>query len=160
MNLRAIKSYNNNYTFILVVIDVLSKYAWVELLREKSCTNIVSAFQRIFSRSNNRIPVILQTDKGKEFVGSKFQNFLKDKGIIFRTARSPDVKAAVAERFNRTLKERLWRYFAQFNTKKYVDVLQDIVKSYNNTQHFSTKMCPSHVNLRNASISSPRKLGA
>ena len=77
VDLRAIKSYNNNYTFILVVIDVLNKYVWVELLRDKSCTNIVSAFQRIFSRSNNRIPVILQTDKGKEFVVSKFQNFKK-----------------------------------------------------------------------------------
>jgi len=53
----------------------------------------------------------LQTDRGKEFIGAATQLFLRNANIGFQIARNPDVKAAVVDRFNRTLKERIWRYF-------------------------------------------------
>lgn len=56
------------------------------------------------------------------------------------------------ERVNRTLKERMWRYFTHRNTKRYVDVLQDIVKGYNNTRHTGTRLVPAEVTMLNASI--------
>lgn len=152
VDLRNLRDHNDGFVYILVVIDVLSKYAWVELLRDKTCSAVTEAFKRLLDRSNGRVPVWLQTDRGKEFVGNVLQQFLKSRGIYFRVARSPDVKAAVVERFNRTLKERMWRYFTHKNTRRYTDVLQSIVKAYNDTKHSTTKLQPAAVTLYNAVI--------
>ena len=65
--------------------------------------------------------------------------------------RNPDVKAAIVERFNRTLKEKMWRYFTYKNSKHYIDVLQDLVRGYNNGYHSTIKMAPSSVTVFNAS---------
>lgn len=152
IDMAAIKSYNDNYTYLLVVIDVLSKYAWVEKLFDKTCASVIKALENILNRSEGRRPIILQTDRGKEFVGVVTQSFLKKAKIGFRVARNPDVKAAVVERFNRTLKERIWRYFTYTKSKRYVDVLQNIVDSYNRSYHSGIKMQPCNVTLNNAII--------
>ncbi|XP_071576891.1 uncharacterized protein [Temnothorax nylanderi] len=130
IELRNLKSYNDGYSYLLVIIDVLSKYAWVEPLRDKTSNHVTTAFQLVLSKSDGRVPVYLQTDK----------------------ARNPDIKAAVVERFNRTLKERMWRYFTHKNTRRYVDVLQDIVSAYNHTRHSSIRMQPAVVTRENARV--------
>lgn len=150
-DLRSIATYNDKFVYLLVVIDVLSKYAWVEPLRDKTSANVSRAFARILARSN-RLPHQLQTDRGKEFVGAPFQQFLSKKNIAFRAARNPDVKAAIAERFNRTLKERMWRYFTHTRSKRYIDVLQKFVNAYNHARHSATRMRPAEVTLENAAI--------
>lgn len=152
IDLRKLKSYNDGYSYLLTVIDVLSKFVWVETLRDKTSNCVIKAFQKIFSRNKELVPICLQTDKGKEFIARPVQNFLKEKNIRFRVARNPDVKAAVVERFNRTLKERMWRYFTHKNTRRYIEVLQDIVYAYNHTRHSSIKMQPSVVTRENARI--------
>ena len=152
VDLQSIKEDNDNYSYLLVVIDVLSKYSWVEPLRSKSATEVKNAFDRILQRSNNRAPVLLQTDKGKEFLGRTFQNFLRSHQITFRVSRDPTVKAAVVERFNRTLKERMWRYFTHQNTHRYIDVLQKFISAYNNARHSSINMSPAEVTLHNAAV--------
>lgn len=150
MDLRSLASENNGYTFVLVVIDVLSKYAFAEPLEKKNATCVCEGFKKILERAEGRLPITLQSDRGKEFTNKSFQTLLKKNNILFKIAPSPDVKAACAERLIRTLKTRLWRYFTHRNTRRYVDVIQDIVKSYNNTVHSSTKMQPACVNLYNA----------
>ena len=150
LQLTTIKNHNDGYCYLLVVIDVLSKYAWVEPLRIKTARSTAAAFEKILDRSENRVPVLLQSDRGTEFVGSEFQSVLKKHDIKFRVARNPDVKAAVVERLNRTIRERMWRYFSHKNTKRYIDVIQDIVHAYNHTLHSGTKMRPFEVNLYNA----------
>src|SRR5580765_323535 len=152
IDLRSLKSYNDGYSYLLTIIDVLSKFVWVEPLRDKTAACVIKAFQRVLTRNKERLPVYLQTDKGKEFIASLVQKFLKEKGIRFRGTRNPDVKAAVVERFNRTLKERMWRYFTHKNTRRYIDVLQDIVRAYNHTRHSSIKMQPAVVTRENARI--------
>jgi len=123
VDLRVIRNYNDNYGYLLVVIDVFSKFAWVEKLRDKTTASIAKALAYILSRSNGRRPIVLQTDRGKEFIGTATQLFLKNANIGFQVARNPDVKGAVIERFNRTLKERIWRYFTYTRNKRYIDVL-------------------------------------
>ena len=152
IELRNLKSYNDGYSYILVIIDVLSKFVWVEPLQDKTSAYVTKAFQRILTRSKGRVPVYLQTDKGKEFVGRALQKFLEENDIRFRVTRNPDIKAAIVERFNRTLKERMWRYFTHKNTRRYIDVLQDIVHAYNHTRHSSTRMQPTVVTRENARI--------
>ncbi|XP_043286865.1 uncharacterized protein [Venturia canescens] len=84
-------NYNDGYVYLLDVIDTLSKFAWVQPLRDKSAASVAKAFNLILSKknSNGRSPVYLQTDRGKEFVGAAFQDFLKKKDIPFRIARNP-----------------------------------------------------------------------
>ena len=150
IDFRSLKTYNDQYTYLLIVIDVLSKYAWVEPLYNKTAKSVAEGLERILQRNNDKDPIYFQTDKGKEFIGREVQILLKKRNITYRAVRDPDVKAAVADRFIRTLKERIWRYFTHLHTRRYIDVLGDIVKAYNNTWHSAIKMTPASVTLYNA----------
>jgi len=76
---------------------------------------------------------MVQSDKGTEFFNSTYFYILKCHGIKFYTSENEDLKAAVVERFNRTLKTKMFRYFTFKTTKRYVDILADLLHSYNNT---------------------------
>lgn len=141
---------NDGYRYVLVVIDVLSKFAFVEALRQKTADAVAAGFERILARSDNRKPALFQSDRGREFLGAAFQRVLKKHDIRFRTARNPDIKCAVVERFNRTLKSRLSRLFTHRNTHRFVDVLQSVVDGYNDSFHSSIKKKPSQVTIYNA----------
>ena len=139
VDVQSLKESNDDYKYILTVIDVLSKYAWAVPLKDKRGQTLVEAFGTIFGEG--RQPERLQTDAGTEFINKKFQDFLKSKGIEhFVTYNDP--KAQIVERFNRTLKGRMWRYFDHANSIRYLDVLADLVKSYNNSFHRSIRMPP------------------
>ena len=77
---------------------------------------------------------------------------LKRKGIKFYTSENEDLKASVVERFNRSLKTKMYRYFTYKNTRRYIDVLDDMLHSYNNTYHRSIRMAPTEVNVDNEHI--------
>jgi len=95
---------------------------------------------------------MLQSDKGTEFLNSTFQSMLRRCGIQFYTSKNEDLKAAVVERFNWTLKTKMFRYFTHENTRRYLDVLDDLRRSFNNTHHRSFKMAPSEVNADNEDV--------
>ena len=77
-----------------------------------------------------------------------FQKFLRENKIEFFTVKS-ELKASVVERFNRTFKNKIYKYFTAKNTLTYIDVLPQLVRSYNNTYHRSIKMKPSKVTKAN-----------
>jgi transposase InsO family protein len=142
-----IASQNKGIRYLLVLIDVVSKYLWVEPLKSKTGPVVLAGFKKIFEGTERR-PKKLQTDDGKEFWYGGLQNFLKEKDITFFTLKS-DKKASLAERVIRTLKEKMFRYMTEKHTKKYIDVLSDLVFSYNNTYHTSIGMTPAEVNIEN-----------
>lgn len=152
MDLKSIQTYNDGYKYLLGVIDVLSKFAWVEVLRDKSAKSLAKAFETVLERASGRVPIWVQSDKGGEFTGNFFQKMLKDRGISYRETRNPQTKAAVIERFIRTFKERLFRYFTHRHTWRYVEVLQSLVDSYNYSKHSATKMVPATVTISNAAV--------
>lgn len=146
VDLSSLSKYNDGYTFLLTCIDILSKYAWAIPLKNKTGSQITEAFDKIVE--SGRRPKALQTDKGSEFLNRTFQNYLKEKGILFFTTHS-ETKGSVVERFNRTLKSKMWKYFTFKNTWRYIDVLADLMKSYNNSFHRSIQMKPSDVTRKN-----------
>lgn len=152
VDVSSLAKFNRGYKYLLTVIDVLSKYAWVVPLKDKTGTTLVKAFTKILKQG--RQPSLLHTDKGREFINSRFQSFLKDKGIGFFTTENDDIKASIVERFNRTLKSRMWRYFTKHRGGKeqsrYLPVLQDLVGAYNASYHRSIKTAPIKVNARNS----------
>jgi transposase InsO family protein len=135
---------NNGYKYLLTCIDVLSKFAWVVPVKSKDAKHILAAWRTLLRRARPRKPQRLQTDKGKEFFNQDVSGFLKEQGIHHFASQS-DQKAAVVERFNRTIKSRIWKYFTANKTTRYIDVLQDFVDSYNNTVHRSIGMRPKEV---------------
>jgi len=114
----------------LICIDVFSKRAWAVTIRTKSGTNFSTAFEKILTDAKCNM---VQSDKGTEFLNSTFQSMLQRRGVKFYTSENEDLIAAVVERFNRTLKAKMYRYFTHANTKRYLNVLDDLLHSYNNT---------------------------
>lgn len=146
VDMRSYAKYNDGYKYILTNIDIFSKYAWGIPLKNKTGDELVNALKAIFS--TNRVPYKFNTDQGTEFENRNVRSFLHNKNISFFTTRS-DKKAAVVERFNRTLKNRMWKYFTYKNTYRYVDVLQHLIDGYNNTYHRSIGMAPNDVSYQN-----------
>ena len=142
-------SHNDGKTFILTCIDCFSKYALAVSLENKTADEIIKALERIFA--DGKKPKRLQTDDGSEFKNKKVQSLLRKHQIDFFTTNS-EKKASIVERFNRTLKMRMFKYFTNSNTYRYVDVLPSLDDGYNATYHRSIKMQPRHVRRIHQSI--------
>ncbi|XP_062613001.1 uncharacterized protein LOC134274788 [Saccostrea cucullata] len=125
----SLKKHDDGYTFLLCAIDVLSKYAWVVPLKQKTGKDMIRGLQEIF-RQDGRRPVRIQSDQGKEFTNREFLQAFKS--IHFFTTRNTDTKASIVERFQRTLKARMWRYFTRDKTRRHLEVLPDLVHHLKN----------------------------
>ena len=129
---------------------MFSKYIHSVPLRTNTGKEVAAARESIlqdpkYTKPIRRRPVWVRTDKGKEFFNTQFQTMLKRGGIEFQVPRNPDVKCAVVERVNRTLRDKLHRYFNFKNRYKYIDVLSKFVKGCNVTGHSTTGMAPADV---------------
>jgi len=141
-----IREYNNGYNFLLTCIDVFSKYAWAIPLKRKSGSSIAVAFEQIFK--SGRKPIKIQTDEGKEFFNKDFKKVLEKNNVaLFKT--NSEVKASIVERFNRTLKEKMYKYFTRNKSFSYKNMLDDLISNYNISYHRSIKTSPNLVNKNN-----------
>ena len=145
-NMQYLQKFNDGYCYLLMCIDVFSKYAWVVPLKNKTGLSLVDAFKTILS--SGRKPEKIITDKGTEFFNKHFKALLEDEDIeLYNTYN--ETKASVVERLIRTLKTRMWRYFTAKKTMRYIDTLPDLVYSYNHTVHRSIKKKPTDVTVDN-----------
>ena len=122
-----------------MIFDLFSKYAWVVPLKDKRGISIVNAFQKIISKG--RKPNKIWVDQGSEFYNNSFKDFLKINNIEMYSTYN-EGKSVVAERFIRTLKNKIFKHMTAVSKNVYFDVLDDIVNKYNNTVHRTTKMKP------------------
>ena len=141
-DLSHIARYNDGYKYLLTAIDVFSKRAWALPLKSKTGREVAAAFENILQE---RPFNMCQTDKGGEFYNATFRSLMEKWNMRHYSSENEDLKASVVERWNRTLKGRMFRYFTAHHTRRYVDALPDIVHSYNNTRHRSIGMAPLQV---------------
>ena len=141
-DMQLISRQNKGYRFLLCVIDLYSKYAWVVPIKDKKGDTLVAAFQKILK--SGRKPNKIWVDRGSEFYNSKMDKFLKDNDIG-RYSTFNEGKSVVAERFIRTLKTKIYRHMTSVSKNVYIDALPDIVEKYNNTYHRTIKMKPVEV---------------
>ena len=141
--MQLISTFNKQFRFLLCVIDIFSKYAWVVPLKDKKGVSIVNAFQKILDDSNRK-PNKIWVDKGSEFYNNSFKKWLKDNNIEMYSIHN-EGKSLVAERFIRTLKTKIYEYMTSVSKNVYIDKLDDIVDEYNNTYHRTIKMKPIDV---------------
>ena len=131
-----LKKHNKDMTFVLTVIDVFSKVAFAEPLKNKTSLSVIEGLKKVFKKAG-RVPRKLQTDKGREFTNQKVQAYLKERGVGHFVSENDDIKCGIVERFNRTLKERVWRYFTHHETYHYLKALPSMVGAYNRSYHRS-----------------------
>lgn len=144
----SLKEFNDGHRFLLFVIDCFSKYAWVRAIKDKTGKVLTEAMKDILS-TTDRKPLQIQSDKGSEFVNRTFKEMLKSRGIHFYTSQNEETKAAFVERLQRTFKSKMYRFFTYNRELRYLDVLQDIMDSYNHTFHRTIGMSPAEVNKSN-----------
>ena len=146
---------NGGIHFLLVIVDVLSKFAWIRPLKNKSNAAVVEAFANVYGKSlststpGTRIPNKLGTDQGTEFTGRTVQKLFKNLGIHHYVLYNRQ-KAAVAERLLRTIKGKIHKYMDSTGSERYIDRLQDFASAYNATRHRSIRMAPQEVTFSNS----------
>ena len=136
--MQLISRFNKGFRFLLCVIDIFSKYAWVVPLKDKKGISIVNAFQKILKKSDRK-PNKIWVDKRSEFYNNSFKKWLKDNDIEMYSIHN-ERKSVVAERFIRKLKTKIYKYMNSVSKNVYIDKLDDIVGEYNNTYHRTIKM--------------------
>ena len=126
IDLQAFSKNNNGIKYLLTVIDIFSKFVSIVPLKRKTGQEVANAFSRILKE---RRPSKTWVDRGREFYNKGVQKLVE----LYSTEN--EEKSCVIERCNRTIKEKLFKYFSDNNTRKFVDVLNLLVGQYNNTSH-------------------------
>ena len=140
--MQLLSKFNKGIKYLLCVIDLFSKYAFVVPLKDKKGISIVNAFQSFLNKSKRK-PNEIWVDKGSEFYKASFKKWLQDNIVMYST--NNEGKSVVAERFIRTLKSKIYKYMTSISKNVYIDELNAIVNKYNNTYHTTIKMKPIDV---------------
>ena len=140
VEMQKFSKWNKGVKYLLIVIDVFSKYGRIKPLRDKKTETVSKAFDDIF-KSSKRLPKMLWTDIGSEYISKHFKEFLESAGIQLYHIENEE-KSSVVERWNKTMKNRTWKMFTTNNNTVYWDKIDKLVDDYNNTRHSSVKMTP------------------
>ena len=149
-DMQSLSRKNKGIKYLLCVIDLDSKYAFVIPLKDKKGISIVNAFDKIIKQSNRK-PNKIWVDQEGEFYNNAFGKWLSDNDINMYSTYN-ECKSVVAEIFIRTLKNKLYKHMAATGKKVYYDVLDDVVNKYNNTKHSTIKMKPIDVGDKNKRV--------
>ena len=142
-DMQSLSKFNKGFKYLLCAIDLFTKYAWVIPIKDEKGTSIDNVFKKIASKGQRK-PNKIWVDQGSEFYNQSLKDFLK----INNTEMYPtynEGKSVVAERFIRTLKNKIFKHVTTISKSVYIDVLNDIVNKYNNTVHKTIKMKPIEV---------------
>ena len=136
------KKVNKGYRYILVVIDTFSRYAWARPLKHKTGVEVADAFKDIFQKSNGRRCKKIFCDRGTEFYNANVRRLFKDNGNIELYSTNNEPKAAIAERFIRTLRGKIESNYILTQSTVWYDILPQLIHEYNTTRHRTIKMTP------------------
>ena len=140
------KKKNDNNCYILLMIDIFSRYTYLRPLLTKNSADVIRAMRSIFDKG--RKPKVLRTDKGGEFTNVAITAFYKNVDIHHYVTFN-ETQANYAERCIKTIKTKLYRYMKENNVNRYIDIIDDVVEGYNNSIHRSIGTKPLNVNKGN-----------
>lgn len=133
---------NRQHKYILTIIDIFSKYAWALPVKNKTSACIVNIMRKFLS--TQRVPRNIHSDMGKEFYNMQFQQLMSQYNINHYSTYT-SMKASIVERFNRTLKNKMWQKFHMQGTHKWLAILPKLLRVYNDTKHRTIHMKPVDV---------------
>ena len=131
--MQLISKFSKGFRFLLYVIDIYNKYAWVVPLKGKTGITITNAFQKALDESNHK-PNKTWVDKGSEFYNRSMKLFLPNNDTEVYSSPNKG-KSVAAKRCVRTLKNKIHKYITSLPKNVYIDNLDDIVEQYNNIYH-------------------------
>ena len=134
---------NDGIKYVLVCVDIFSRYAHCQQINSKQAKDVLQAFKQILS--GTRKAKTIRSDLGQEFRNKQVNAYLKSQNIHHFYALNTETKANYDERLIKTLKHKLFRYMLKNRTQRYIDVLQDVVYSYNHTVHRSLGQSPASI---------------
>ena len=143
-----VRSENKGFNYICIVIDCFTKFVWIKPLKSKTATQVVKSLSLLLMTER---PNLLQADQGTEFFNKNFSKMLEAFGPKLYHTYS-DKKASQVERVQRTIRQRLGRVFTLNNNNKWIDIIDDVINSYNNSFHRSIKMKPVDVKMEHVAI--------
>lgn len=145
LDLKSYAKFNKNFRYLLNVVDVYPRYAYAVPVKTKTGGELIPAFEQVFDEMGK--PENLNTDLEAAILGSKFQAVLQKGGIRHYQHNPVDDKRnmSIVERFNRTPRDVLVKYFYSRDTKSYLDILPDLLANYNSTVHSTTKQQPVQI---------------
>ena len=135
------KRINRGYRYILVVLDIFSRYAWARPLKQKTGVEVAHAFQDIFQKSGRRCKRLF-CDQGTEFYNVNVQRVLQENGGIQLYSTHNEPKASIAERFIRTLRGKIESNYILTQSTVWYDILPRLIHEYNTTRHRTIRMTP------------------
>ena len=145
VDMQKYSKFNKGYKYILAVINVFTKFAWTRPIKSKSAKHVTEAMSDILKTTVP--PGNIQSDQGMEFFNSSFEALMKKYQINHYSTFSV-LKSSVVERFNRTIKGKLWRQFSLRGEYKYYDILNKLTSEYNSTKHRTIGMKSRDVTLK------------
>jgi hypothetical protein len=145
----SLRKNNDGYKYLLVCIDVLSRKIFVSPAQSKSSQHMKKAFDKIFLSSKIK-PHKLYSDRGLEFQAKEMLKYFENNDIIKQVVYSPNIHAGIVERANRTIKDRLYRYFYKNKTHRWIEAVYKIVEGINNSVNRSTGLAPNKFTYKNA----------
>ena len=153
VDMSAFEDENYGYRWILTTIDVFSRYAICVPIRRKFKEFTrpgVEIFLEEYVSKSGRIPECIQSDDGGEFLNQNVLSLFREKEITHYSTRLTSKKAAVVERFNKSLKTIMWKHFEKKGHHEWIDVLQDFVANINSKVNKSIGMPPDKVMRENS----------
>ena len=129
---------NKGYCYILIVIDIFTRFLFVHPLQTLTGKEMVKALEQVFSKAT---PVCCRSDNGVEFKNEFVRKFMEDNGVVHFFS-SNETKACYSERVIKSLKTIITRYLNHNETDGWFNVLDLAVESYNNRVHRSIRMTP------------------
>lgn len=137
MEVRALSSYNDGINYLCLIICVFSRKIWVYPMKNKKGVTMVKLIEHWLDNLPLHVRVkTWMSDRGKEFTYAGVAQLLKERGIKQQFALGTS-KAAYAERAQKSYQLLLYRYLSDRETFRYLDVLDDLVKTYNDREHRS-----------------------
>lgn len=141
VEIQELSKFNDGVRYLLNVIDIFTRYAFVRPIVDKKASTVLLAFKSILSEAKTK-PLMLVMDKGTEFSNVIFENFCAQNKIKLINPEA-STHAAFIERFNRTLQTIIYKYLTENETNRFVNVLQDLVSTYNNRKHRMIGVTPN-----------------
>ena len=115
-----------------MIIDVFSKYEWAIPLKTKTGPEVMKAFQMLLRKQPP--PQKLWTDKGKEFYNKSMKDLLEKNNVQLYSTENEE-KSSIVERWNRTIKRNMWKYFSANNTMNYIKCTPAFARASSSYQH-------------------------
>ena len=145
LKIKDLAQFNSGYKYILNIIDVFSKFLWSYALKSKSGAALANVLTSWLDQLKEK-PTIVQSDNGTEFKNNEVDKIFKDRDVrrIYSDSYTPQSNGGV-ERVNYTMKKLLFSLLTQKKSKRWIDILGDVVNNYNSSIHSTTEETPQSI---------------